>query len=94
MGEFEMTNHVQRGPRGPYKIRKKLERALRHLADGRRFSEAAALSRMTTQGLRVALQKPNLLALVAENARAPVPKAVLTFERVMDLRLREPLPRT
>jgi hypothetical protein len=89
-----MTNHMQRGPRGPYKLRKKLQRAVQHLADGRPLSEAAALSRMTTQGLTAALQRPNLLALVAENARAPLPKAVLTFERVMDSRLRQRLPRT
>jgi hypothetical protein len=91
-----MTNHVpqQPGPRGSYRLRKKLRRALQHLADGRPLQEAAALARMTASGLKVALRKPHVLALVGENARAQqsglLPKAVSTFERVMDSRLRQP----
>jgi len=64
------------------------------LADGRPLQEAAALARMTASGLKVALRKPHVLALVGENARAQqsglLPKAVSTFERVMDSRLRQP----
>jgi hypothetical protein len=91
-----MTKHIadlpQRGPRGTYRLRKKLRRALQHLADGRPLPEAAALARMTTGGLKIALRKPHVLALIEEDARALRfglrPKAVSTFERVMCLRLR------
>jgi|SRR5262245_29018497 len=84
-----MTNQM-RGPR-TYRIRKKLLRALQHLADGRSVREAAALTRMTTQGLKVAIQAPHVLALVAEGdcGQGPLPKVVSTFERVTDLRLRQ-----
>jgi hypothetical protein len=91
-----MTNQVQlrrRGPRGTYRLRKKLRRALQHLADGRPLPEAAALARMTAPSLRVALRKPHVLAFFGEDACAEqsrlLPKAVSTFERVMDLRLRQ-----
>src|SRR5262245_13700572 len=87
-----MTNQV-RGPRGKYKLRKKLRRALQHLADGRSLREAAALTRMTTQGLKVAIQAPDVLALLGEGDRGQrsglLPKVVSTFERVTDLRLRQ-----
>jgi hypothetical protein len=93
--ELWMTNQVG-GPRGPYKLRKKLRRALQHLAYGRSLREAAALTRMTVQGLKVAIQKPNVLALLDEGDRGHrpelLPKAVSTFERVTDFRLRQPLP--
>ena len=85
-----MTNQM-RGPR-TYRIRKKLLRALQHLADGRSVREAAALTRMTTQGLKVAIQAPDVLALLGEGDRGQrsglLPMAVSTFERVTDLRLR------
>jgi hypothetical protein len=93
-----MANHVpqQHGPRGSYRLRKKLRRALQHLTDGRSLEEAAALVRMTAPGLKVALRKPHVLALFEEKAHAQqsglLPKAVLTFERVMDSRLRQPMP--
>ena len=90
-----MTNHVpelrQRGPRGPYNLRKKLRRALWHLTEGRPLPEAAALARMTAQSLRVALRKPHILALVGEHPRVPLSKAVSAFERVTALRLSQPL---
>ena len=92
-----MTNQV-RGPRGTYRIRKKLRRALQYLADGRSLREAAALTRMTAQGLKVAIQAPHVLALVSEGDRGQqpelVPKMVSTFERVTDLRLRQLRPRS
>ena len=86
-----MANQV-RGPRGAYKLRKKLRRALQHLADGGSLREAAALTRMTAQGLKVAIQAPHVLAFVGEGdlGQRPLPKAVSTFERVMELRLRQP----
>ena len=69
-----MTNHSPqlrpRGPRGSYNLRKKLRRALQHLNDGRPLPEAAALARMTTGGLKIALRRPQVLALVGEGARA------------------------
>jgi hypothetical protein len=78
----------QRGERGAYKLGKKLRRALQHLTDGRPLPEAAALARMTPQGLKVALRKPHVLALVSEDARARLsgllPKACATIEKVMD----------
>jgi hypothetical protein len=86
-----MTNQM-RGPR-TYKIRKKLLRALQHLADGRSLREAAALTRMTAPGLKVAIQKPHIEALLAGFDRRQkswlMPMAVSTFERVTDLRLRK-----
>jgi hypothetical protein len=87
-----MTNQI-REPRRTYKLRKKLLRALQHLADGRSLREAAALTRMTTQGLRAAIQKPHVEALLAESHRGQglglLPVVVSTFERVTDLRLRQ-----
>jgi len=88
--EFGMTNQM-REPRGPYKVRKKLLRALQHLADGRSLAEAAALTRMTVQGLKVAIHRPRVLAFLGEGdqGQRPLPKVVSTFERVTDLRLRQ-----
>jgi len=88
--ELRMTNQV-RGPRGTYKVRAKLRRALRHLADGRSLREAAALARMTAQSLKLALRKPHVLALLDEGdpGHRLLPKVVSTFERVTDLRLRQ-----
>jgi hypothetical protein len=87
-----MTNQVQLRQRGPYRLRKKLRRALQHLADGRPLPEAAALARMTAPSLRLALLKPHVQAFLGEDTRARqsrlLPKALSTFERVMDLRLR------
>jgi hypothetical protein len=81
-----------RGPR-TYRIRKKLFRALQHLTDGRPLSEAAALARMTPLGLKRALRKPHVEALLAEFDGGPgcgsLPMVVSTFERLMDLRLRQ-----
>jgi hypothetical protein len=94
---FRMTNQV-RGPRVAYRIRKKLRRALQYLADGRSLREAAALTRMSAQGLKAAIQKPHVLALMAEGDRGHqrelVPKVVSTFERVTDVRLRQLRPRS
>ena len=81
-----------RGPR-TYRIRKKLLRALQHLANGRSLRETAALTRMTVRGLKVAIQKPHVEALLAEFDRGQgsglLPMVVSTFERVTDLRLRQ-----
>jgi hypothetical protein len=65
LGTTELWMTIQvRGPRGPYKLRKKLRRALQYLAYGRSLREAAALTRMTAPGLKVAIQKPHVLAFV------------------------------
>jgi hypothetical protein len=75
-------------PRGNYRLGGKLRRALQFLTDGRPLPEAAALARMTPQGLRIALRKPHILAILSEDARARLsgllPKACSTVERVMD----------
>jgi hypothetical protein len=86
-----MTNQM-RGPR-TYRIRKKLLRALQHLADCRSLREAAALTQMTAPGLKVAIQKPHVEVLLAGFDRGResglLPMAISTFERVTDLRLRK-----
>ena len=89
--EIWETNQM-RGPRR-YRIRKKLLRAVQHLAEGRSLREAAALAQMTARGLELAIRKPNVEALLAEFDRGQesglLPLVVSTFERVTHLRLRQ-----
>ena len=78
----------RRGPRKPYRLGGKLKRALGHLTDGRGLVESALLAKMSPQGLRAALRKPHVMALVTEDARARLtgllPKAASTVERILD----------